>query len=171
MHNPLSHLVHFNIISSPSLSASVSFCSTQLFPPLDPAHTVALHSAAPPTPARDQDRGQGQDPDPGLTPFPPADPARAHAPMAAPTHAPRTPDATDAAMDVHVRGPARARGHMGTVAPARLGLRPPIGAEAGREPKEQYPTGRGHGPAHPAATGAAALARGSHLRGSSRRTR
>lgn len=119
-----------------------------------PGHTVALHSAAPLTLALDQDQGLG--PDPGRTLTPPAGPAPGHVPMADLIPAPLTLDAMDGVMAAHDQGPALVQGLMATGGLAHHGLLPPSGQEAGRELKQQDPTGLGHGLAPLVATGAVA---------------
>lgn len=131
----------------------------------DPAHTVALHSAVL-TLALDPDLDQ----DPGLTLIPPVDPV--HAPMADLIPVPLIPDAMDAVMDAHGQGPALVQDLTGIGALAHHGLRPPTGQEAGREEKQQDPTGLGHGlaPLALVASGAAAPVDENRLLGSSHRT-
>lgn len=104
----------------------------------DPGPTAALHSAALLTLARDQD--------PGLTLILPVDPV--HAPMAGLIPARLILDAMGAATDDH--GPVPGQGLMGTVVLAHRGLLIPTGQEAGREQKEQDPTGHGLAPLAPA---------------------
>lgn len=72
----------------------------------------------------------------------------------------------DAVMDDHGPGPALVQGLTGIGALAHHGLLRPTGEEAGREQKEQDPTGLGHGLAPLVVTGAAALVDESHLLGS-----
>lgn len=80
--------------------------------------------------------------------------------------APLILDAMDAVMDAHGQGPALVQGLLGIGALAHHGLLPPTDQEAGREQKEQDPTGPGHGLAPLVPTGAAALVDESHLLGS-----
>ncbi len=156
----------YNLLSLCFLSPLVSFWSSQPFPFLGPGHTVALHSAVLLTHALGQDLDPGPEQDPGLTLFPPVDPAPVHVPMAGLIPAPLILVAMDAVMDDHVRGPALVQGLTGIGALAHHVLLCPTGEEAGRELKEQVPTGLGHGLAPLVVTGAAALVYVSHLLGS-----
>lgn len=126
-----------------------------------PGHTAALRSAALLTLDLGPDQDLDPDQDPGLTLIPPADPV--HALMAGLIPVLLILDAMDAVMDAHERGPARVPGLTVIGALAHHALLRPSGEEAGRERKQQDPTGLGHGLAPQAATGAAAPVDESHL--------
>lgn len=130
-------------------------------PFVGPAHTAALRSAALLTLALDPDQDPDPDQDHGLTLILPVDPV--HALTAGLIPVLLILDATGAVTDAHDRDPALVQGLTGIGAPAHRGLLPRSGEEAGRDPKQQDPTGQGHGLAHRAASGAAAPADGSHL--------
>lgn len=128
----------------------------------DPGHTVALHLAVLLILALDPDQDLG----PILIPL--VDPAPVHAPMAGLIPAPLILDEMDVVMDAHGQGPALAQGLTGIGGLARHVLLPPTAQEAGREQKEQDPTGLDHGlvPLALVASGAAALVDESRLLGS-----
>lgn len=131
----------------------------RVFISLDPAHSVAPHSAAPLTPAPDP----GQDP--VLTLILPVDPA--HAPMAGRIPAPLTQDAMAAATDD--RAPAPVPGLTGIVALVHHGPLPPTDQGPGRDRKGRGHTGRGLARLAPVASGPAAPVDESRLLESSHR--